>query len=967
MAALIAAEAAAGQVLASQTTRLLAGERPNIDFAALGEHTLKGFKASVLLFDLCWRREGLGNGLLTRFIGRDDEVSHMRERLEAAVRGRGSVILLAGDAGVGKTRLVSELAIYAQDRGFEVLMGRAYEAEGMPPYLPLVEALNQYIKKRSPDELKADLTGGAVYLGQLLPRMREISGVDAVQTLGLTPEAERQQLFEGISAFVLNITERRPVMLALDDLHVADRATLLFVRHLSGCVEQTPLVIIGTYRDAEIDAAHPVSGLLTDLNRRRLDGRITVRPFGMDEAATLIEAISGKPAAPHVVDSVFSATEGNPFFIEELVRHLQDHGHDLAEAGGKVITWAIPEGSRELIMGRIARLRPDAVRLLTCSSLLGGEFSILKLAAVTRLDENTIVDSLDEGLSSHLLSEDADSYTFAHPLIREALYRGLSGPRRRQLHRQIGERLESFYAGVLDARELSELAHHFTQALPLGDVDRAIEYTARAGEAALKQLAYEEAVRLYELAVDALDASHRRDDIRRCDLLLSLGHAQIRASGIDRAKETFLAAAVVARKLNSPEKLARAALGAGARPEYNRVNEDVVGLLEDAVAALGDADTPLKASLLARLVIALQFSPAEQRKLALSQQAVEIARRVRDTAALAFALRARHFALQGPQYTNERLATAAEMLKLAENAGPGEAMEIHFLRLTDLLETSDIESVDAEIETCVQLAEELRSRPSSGEVLFVRAMRDLLRGRFEEAERWVQEALAIYQESQSANATQAYGMQMFLLRWEQGRLSELEVPVRAFVEQFPDAPAWRAALAFLYSELDRRPEALSEFERLAADDFSDLPRDALWTITVGLASEVCACIGDAQRAAVLHELLLPYARRNVVVMCALSAGAASRNLGQLSATMCRWEEAAAHFHEALRINAEMEAAPWLAHTQFDYAKMLLARRAAGDEERAISLLEQALQTCRRLGMTFLAEKASRLIAAGRQL
>jgi tetratricopeptide (TPR) repeat protein len=389
------------------------------------------------------------------------------------------------------------------------------------------------------------------------------------------------------------------------------------------------------------------------------------------------------------------------------------------------------------------------------------------------------------------------------------------------------------------------------------------------------------------------------------------------------------------------------------------VDKPLVNLLEEALSALGEGDSALRARVLARLARELYFSAASaDRRALLSRQAVEMARRVGDTAALATALQSRHLILWGPGDVKDRLAAATEIVQLAEEAGEREkALQGHELRLINLLELGDIPAVDEEIETYARLAEELRQPRYLWYVEMFRAMRALMEGWFEEGEQLAMQALATGQQVQSQTAANYFGAQMFSLRREQGRLQELEAAVKGFVEQYPAVSAWRRGLASLYSELGREVEARSEFERLATNDFADLPQDSSWLVSVHLLSEVCAFLGDSRRAATLYELLLPYAGHNAVVgQAAVCIGSVSRNLGLLAATMARWEEAAQHFEDALKMNAKMGARPLIARTQYEYATMLLARDQPGDRERALELLNKALDTAQELGMKGLEEK-----------
>jgi len=962
LAARIASEAAGGHVLVSEVTRLLVRGSLGFQFTALGERSIKGFVERVPLFDVRWPQEAV-SPRLTRFVGRQPESAQLRRHLEAAIRGQGRLVMVAGEPGVGKTRLVSELAIDATDHGLPVLSGHAYETEGMPPYLPIIEALTQYLRCHGIEDLREDLGEGAPYVSKLLPELGRLLP-DISESPPLSPEAERHRLFDAVSDFLLTAARRKPLLLFLDDLHWADAATLLLLQHLSRRVSEAPLLVVGTYRDTEVDARHPLRGLMTETARQGLSYTMALRPFDRNEAAMLMEAVLGSTAADHVVDALFSAAEGNPFFTEELVRHLREQGHDLANPKAGVGEWPIPETVRQVIVRRLARLREEANRVLTYSSVLGRDLSLPKVAAVTGRDEDTLLDLLDEAVAAHVLREGVEGYAFSHPLIQETLYQGLTAPRRRQLHGRVSKALEALWGADLDLQRLAELAHHFFAGAGQGDVAKATSYATRAAESALSQLAYEEAVRLYQMALDALDLAETRGNqaAQRCELLLSLGEAHDKAGDRAKASETFQQAAALARELGHAEGLARAALGlAWHWFTFTTISEVEISLQQEAVSALGDQDSALRARLMSRLAAALNVTASRERALSLSQDAEAVARRVGDKAALAFTLLSKHY-VWGPASAEDRLAVVTEILRLAEEVGDREMVSwTHVLRHSHLLELGDIPGADEEMEVVARQAEELQQPYYLWRAAISRTSRALLEGQLEEGEQLAREALNFGQRAQAPGTAMVFAAQMFAVRREQGRLEELEPIFRAFVQQYPKMPASRCTLADLYRELGRETDARREFEHLAANDFADLPQDEVWLTGVTLLSEVCSFLGDARRADPLYQILLPYSRRNVVVSVGVAChGSASRYLGLLAATMQRWQDAERHFEDALGMNTHMGARPWVAHTEHDYACMLLARRQPGDRKKAYSLLSRAVDTARDLGMTRLTEQVMAL-------
>jgi tetratricopeptide (TPR) repeat protein len=535
-----------------------------------------------------------------------------------------------------------------------------------------------------------------------------------------------------------------------------------------------------------------------------------------------------------------------------------------------------------------------------------------------------------------------------------------------RLHRKIAEALEQLY-GSNPEPHLSELAYHFFEAaLGGGDVDKAITWTARAGERAAQQLAYEEAASHYEHALQALDLRETSDEVRRSELLLALGEAQNAAGDSDKAKTTFLVAAELARKIGIPRHLARAALGYGGAwffmLEIGKFNSVLVHLLDEALEALGSEESTLRARIAARLATELYFSEANERREALSRKAVEIARQEGDHAALASALMARLIATWGPDNTEERLSLATEASRLAEQAQDHELVLVsRWLRALALLEMGEIQAVDLELDVLSELAEKYRHPTFRWVVAMARTSRAMFDGRLSEVEAFAHGALVLGQRPQPQNSLLAFGVQMALLRREQARPQEVDSVLRNMADQYPGIPAFRWAVVFVSAELERHSETQSEFNRLATNGFADIPRDVFWLSSVVIAAEVCAYLDDSRCAAQLYELLEPHAGRNAAASFgSVCFGSAARSLGMMAATMHRFDEAEVHFAVAALHNARMGARPWVAYTKYGHARMLIARSGPGDRERALELLESALTSARELGMATLARRLQEL-------
>ncbi len=888
------------------------------------------------------------------FVGREGETQQVRSALDRALSGQGNLILLAGEPGIGKTRLAEELTTYGRLRGGQVLWGRCYEGEGAPAYWPWVQAIRAYVHERDAEALRSELGTGAADVAQVVSEVRERLP-DVEQPPSMEPEQARFRLFDSITTFLKNAATAQPLVVILDDLHWADKPSLLLLQFVARWLGGTRLLMVGTYRDVEVRRQHPLSSTLAELAREQLSQRVVLRGLSEDEVARFIEISCGVAPPEGLVAAVHKHTEGNPFFVKEVVNLLAREGRLQREHPTTSWTVAIPQSVREVVGRRLDGLSEACNRVLTIAAVIGREFDLRTLEQATGLPGDTVLDLLEESVAARIIDELPEAlgrYSFSHALIRETLYEELTAARRARLHRQIGDVLEQAYASRIEPH-VAELAYHFFQAGAAADSEKTVRYLTLAAQRAVAAVAYEEAARLYQMALQALDLQEKPDEARRCQLLLAFGEAQWRAGDAGQAEDTLWLAADLARSIGAPEQLARAALVLSQIwRDPGTAAERVSNLLAETADLLGEEDSALRARMLAGRSRTLDDVQALQLKLALSLQALGMARRVGDRTALADALIARRWALRDPQHFEERRAVADELVRLGEEGGDKEkALHGHIWRIVDLLDAGEVAAADRETRKAVQLTEELRQPFYRWLEVAHRSMRALMEGRFAEAEQTMQQALAVGQRVSRPQAVQIFAVQMFALRWEQGRLQEVEPPFKGFVESNPTMPAFRCALAFLYSELGREEETRREFERLAAGDFQDLPRDAQWLVSVALLAHVCASLGDVDRAVVLYESLLPYADRNVLAVEAMACiGSASRPLGGLAATLGRWQEAESHFQAALELNAKMGARPFVAHTQHDYAAMLLERDNAGDRERALALLDEALDTAQEMGM-----------------
>ena len=876
------------------------------------------------------------------FVGREPELAELLAGLDDALTGRGRLFLLVGEPGIGKSRLSEELMAYARARGARVLVGRCWEAGGAPAYWPWVQSLRAYLREADQAPLLRQLGAGAAEVAQIVPELRDLFP-DLPSPKPAESEAARFRLFDSMASFMRNVAADRPLVLVLDDLHAADEPSLLLLSFLTAGLGDSRLLVIGTFRDVDPAVRDPLESMLAELGREPVTRRIHLSGLSRDEVGRLAEATAGAAPPEGLVAALHAETEGNPLFVGEIVRLLDAEGRLAAESAAAV---PIPASVREVIGRRLRRLSGECRRVLSLASVLGREFGLVGLERVadyTGIDKLLTV--LDEAIAARVVEEIPGALgrlRFGHALIRDTLYEEIPATHRIRLHRRVAEVLEGLYAGSPDAH-LAELAHHFSMAVPAAGTDKAIEYSRRAGDRAAGLLAYEEAVRLYETALPLVD-----EGAARCDLLLALGNAQARAGDTPASKQTYREAADLAEALEVPDHLAHAALGYGGRIlwEVSRDDEYLVPLLERALSALGEADSPLRVRLLARLAGGplrdARFPP--ERKAALSQEALDMARRIGDPATLAYALAGYIPAHHSPDHTREHEQWATELIETAMEVGDLErAVEGFEHRGQAAIELGNMQGAKADLATMTTLAGRLRQPSQDWFVAELRAQHALLEGRLAEAERLISEALELGQQAQRWNALVSYRIQLYLLRRFQGRLQALDPSDF----ESPTYPVSYCVLLGLYDELGRTGAARELLATLATDEFSGVPFDEEWLLGMSLLAEVACSLGDTPRMMELYQKLEPYADRVAVGNSEISVGSVSRYLGLLASTLERWEQAERHFEDALQMNEQIGARPWLAHTEEDYGRMLLDR---GVRERGSELIAAALETYRELGM-----------------
>ncbi|WP_218510869.1 AAA family ATPase [Variovorax sp. dw_308] len=899
------------------------------------------------------------------FVGRSQEIAQLAKALDSARRGQGQVVLLAGSGGMGKTRLAQEMAARAEAQGVSVLWGRCLEEPGAPPYWPWRQLIRGYLRAGGDPRPAETLGAGLPDIVSIVPEVAESVPLRpaAAHAEALDTAQSRFQLFDAVAGFWRRAARRMPQVLIFEDLHWADATSLRLFAFLATELEDSALLLIGTYRDTELSRQHPLFDTLGELARSPVLRRIELAGLSERETQEFIAAASGGLAGAQLADAIHARTEGHPLFLEETMRFMTETRTPNAPGSMAELLQKIPTGVREVIGKRLNRLSVPASRLLSIAACIGRVFELDLLAGLdTDKSEDEVLVALEEALAVHLIEPVPHSrrFRFSHALIRECIYDEMLGLRRARLHLRIAEILEA-RDGADRPAVLPQLAYHFSEAGP-GAAAKALAYARQSAEHAAQLLAFEEAARLYRLALHLQQQHFGKDAAERCGLLLKLAEVEMLLGAGEPARAACLEAAGLARGHGLATLFAQAAMGFElSNVESARSGELSVALLLEALA-LHRADDPLRVELLAHLCRAYVYCNLADEAKDAHRRAVALARQIGDRQGLCLALTSIAAGVYWPDQLREHLAAASEAWGIADSLN----LPRHLLRLLpyflmDLIRIGDVATLARVRAHGLRRAQATGALHEQAICNYVEGVIAISEGRFADAEAWAGKALAIGRRANEALAVGVYGMQMFCLRREQGRLRETLPLLQHFVRTTPQAQTWVPGLAVLYAELDMRAECEAQFESLPWDRALTSAIDASTMTVMMFAAEVCVYLGDAARAAVLYPVLKGYAGANLVADSGGPClGSADRLLGGLAMVMRQWVVAQRHFEAALAMDSQTGSRTWLAHSRFAYAVMLHRRALAGDTDRARTLLAEAQMEATALGMQALKQRIAAL-------
>jgi tetratricopeptide (TPR) repeat protein len=906
-------------------------------------------------------------------VGRDAERADLVRHLEAALAGHGGVVLIGGEPGIGKTRLTEELLAETARRGATPRVGHCYEMQGSPPYVPFVEILERTARMMPPAALRRLLGDDAPEVARLMPELRRMFS-DIPPPIDLPAEQQRWYFFNAFRAFLERATRVTPIVLALEDLHWADEPTLQLLLHVAQAASSMPLLLIGTYRDVELEVTRPFAKVLETLLRQRLATRMALRRLPASGVDALLEAMSGRPAPASFARVVFRETEGNPFFVEEVFQHLAEEGHLFTSDGGwrtdlHVDTLNVPEGVRLVIGRRLERLSETARRILTTAAVMGRTFSLALLehleAGPGGAGPDGVLDVVEEAERAHLVTpasggRDAQ-YMFGHELIRQTLADALSMPRRQRLHGRIALAIETLYTASLTKR-VPMLAHHFYQAGAGADVEKTTDYLVQASDQARAAAGHEEALGYLENARSLWegDQSERTADLmdRRAAALASLGRTR---EAIDAGKE----AAALWHELGRDERYAASISTVCGQLLWMVDFGAALAEFGRALAALQAAPIAQRAPLLYLQAFVLGFGGDVAEGLERLAEAVAACAPVTDSFVHARGMLSSSWI----NFYAMRMARASECQRQTVEAmtalgRPWEAIEGAFIPVFGELHLGRLQEAAALIDDLEPRAERLGNRNAQWALRNCRPMLRHLTGDLAGAER---EFRSVLEFAQVHHVEMGYITELRLGEnlFVQGKTDEALEIVRRVATWEPPSYLKQFSRGVLFRCLSYvAPNAARDYQR---DTEIPLPTEGAvnayghWVNLMYVVEGLCV-LGDRDAVAKLMPLTEVFAASEITV---ISPGLLPREAAGIAAACAgAWEAAEAHFKLGLAVCDNTPIPICQGSTREWYADMLMARNAGDDRARAATLYAEAAENYGRIGLVLhasrLADKRARL-------
>jgi serine/threonine protein kinase len=887
-------------------------------------------------------------------VGRLMESEDLVSLLDDATAGVGGVATLSGEAGIGKTTLARQLSTLAEQRGIPAVWGVGASAEAARPYWHWIQVVRAIAARREGPEVIKSLGAVGAWLSTIVPDL-ELALPDGVDRSSIGAEEGRFHLYDALLRLLEIAAERSGLVVVLDDLHFADEASLLALSYISRAVADKRILIVGTQRDLELEESRREAAPFSELVRPTLG--IVLKGLAAPDVRRMIESRRELPAPDALVARIHELTGGNPLFVSELLSLIEAERGGLDDSAVAAGALPLPAGVRDAITARLAMLSETGREVLGVASVIGQQFRAGTLATAAGIPAVDLLELLDEAVRLRLVrptTQYADGYGFHHGLIQATLYDAIGRGHRLALHDAVARAMEQDPA-VASGEGLAEIAHHYLEAAPAHDPQRAIEYARRAGDRAMATFAYDQAVGMYRGALGVTGLTEGR----RAELLQSLGEAQMRVGDTEAARQTLLRAADAARVADDPVAFAHAALSCAIWGLTNGTDEQMVGLAQEAVARLERVDEPgLMARVEGFLAAAIYWSDQVERRERLAEDALRLARAEeerrhdRESAqTLGYVLGRYILARWCPQSAWRDVGISDEAVELAQRMSDTELeLLVRNWRITVLMELGRFAAVDREIARVEQMAGDLRQPRAMVFLPLHYALRAGTMGRFDEAESFNSQSAEIGRELRGSTSDLAGSAQLLMLRLLQGRLPELEQPLRGLAASRPEMVGYACALAAMFTQAGRHAEAQAELERLTASGLDGFPKDCTHMLMLALVGEVAADLGDGARARRVYDWLLPYSGRWVVSAGASALWPVDRSLGRLATVSGSVDLALTHIASARAQSERAGALPSVVLAMLDEARALRERGQAEDRDQIRALIRQILEQAQQIGM-----------------
>ncbi len=892
------------------------------------------------------------------FVGREAILQILRSDLDASSAGRGRIVLLTGEPGIGKTRTAEELAAIARSEGVDVYTSRAHPAEGAPDYWPWVQILRSVAAKQSPENLNESMRGRARHLSQLLPELGEWS--EARERSGTHPESARFNLFDSVATFLADSSLSNPQLLILEDLHWADVPSLALLHFLSRSIRETRMLVVATFRSVETEVEDARARIFSQLLAEAGCQAVPIGPLTPDEVEQLIEGLLQELPGRAFLNRIAELTAGNPFHVIEMLRLIAAEYGSVAQWSDET-SWKLPDSIRAAVAQRLDPLSPACADTLALASVLGRSFSLRILESVSDRSAEDLLHDLDEAVSRRFLTPEGEGrgfYAFPHGLIRQALYESLMESERAGYHLRVAESLESIYAQDIGS-VVPELAHHLFHAIPAANPRRAFDYSIKAAELARQVFAWECCVAHLERALELLDLCGAPDPETRCRLHLELGRSQ-KWSGDERTSiATLERATQIANEIGRPDLAARATLILGFTffPRPDATDRFVADMLQKALDSVPGGEGRLRAELIAHLAFSVHWHEGDY-SLDLGERAAKLAEQSEDPATRGFALLGRTTSFRRPDCFSESAPLVDEMVNLAREADEPELLlkALNF-RVEDHLREGKREEFCRDTSEISRLADRYRRTQFLAVAAMVEGARALMEGDYRGARNAIERLSGFAKQTSDPGMPMAVDVLTYSLTAQVGRAADVATPLAGSIRA--SQPEYRAGVTRLLCALGRREEALREFESMMEDFMHKPAQNMGWMCVVTQMAETCALLRANHHAARFLELLEPHRKRNAT-MGIYFGGPVSRYIALVNASVGAFEAAFEAYEFGLAGMRRLRARPAEARIQYDYARSLLLRGETGDHEHAIARLRQAQGLARSLGFATLLNSIARV-------